>query len=259
MSNPALDWAVSVSGISATQKLVLLLLANRADKDGKCWPSVTGIADDACLTRRGVQIALNSLVDNGLIERRDGGGRHRTHTYTLRTDRSTPVPVEPGAETANVVRLIKKAETANDVPKRANVVRERANVVRETANDVRPNPKEPKGTHRNPKRDLPGLSVAIPDWLPADAWAEWCAHKGRSWSALGATKAIKALARYREQGHDPRDVIDHCLASNYAGLFPPKHRKPATREWNGAWAFPELAATDGNAAFDIEGWAEEKP
>jgi hypothetical protein len=45
----ALRWARSVRCISASEKLVLLLLADAGNDHGEAWPSALSLADDACL------------------------------------------------------------------------------------------------------------------------------------------------------------------------------------------------------------------
>lgn len=68
MSNPILNSAWKVSGITGTEKLVLVRLADRADKNGLCYPGQTGLAEDCCLTTRAVRNAINSLTAAGHLE-----------------------------------------------------------------------------------------------------------------------------------------------------------------------------------------------
>src|SRR4051812_29995172 len=60
-------WATS--GISSTEKLVLLNLADHANDAGeRAFPSVATIAAEASLTRRGVQKALRRLAQKKFIK-----------------------------------------------------------------------------------------------------------------------------------------------------------------------------------------------
>lgn len=60
-------WACT-QRIPATQKIVLLMLANRTNHDtGKCIPKIKTLADDCGLSESGVKSALRSLADAGLI------------------------------------------------------------------------------------------------------------------------------------------------------------------------------------------------
>ena len=91
-----------------------------------------------------------------------------------------------------------------------------------------PPPTPPKGGDIAPKRTKDKFNpetIPIPDWLPRDSWVEWCQHrrdKGKTITQLAANKQLKQLAEYREQGHHPTAVIDHCIANGYQGLFPPR-------------------------------------
>ncbi len=67
MSFEAMAWAVQQK-LPATQKIVLLMLANRINKDtGKCVPRIKTLAEDCGLSESGTKTALKALCDAGLI------------------------------------------------------------------------------------------------------------------------------------------------------------------------------------------------
>lgn len=67
MSFPALSWAVR-QRLPSTQKLVLLMLAERHNKDtGQCNPSLELLADDCGLSRRSVIDQISKLQDAGYL------------------------------------------------------------------------------------------------------------------------------------------------------------------------------------------------
>lgn len=75
MSLDALRWALSVTdNITSTQKFVLVSLADRADENHRCFPSVRRICKDTILAERAVRNALRSLEESGYIEviKKDG-------------------------------------------------------------------------------------------------------------------------------------------------------------------------------------------
>lgn len=96
MSMHALRWARGVRGVTATQKLVLLLLADTADDDDMAWPSGQRLADDAALSRRAVVSALADLERLGLIEPsvRELGHATRWHLQVG----AIPQPADLGCE-----------------------------------------------------------------------------------------------------------------------------------------------------------------
>jgi hypothetical protein len=85
VSLEATRWARAVCGLSASQRLVLLNLADQCRKDGcRAWPAVETIAAEEGLSRRQVQRALRKLAERRLIAVEEAGGHYRTTTtYVL--------------------------------------------------------------------------------------------------------------------------------------------------------------------------------
>lgn len=224
MSMAALRWVRPVR-CTPTQKVVLWALADHADDRGEAWPSIAGLIEATCLSERSVRGALRELEACGLIKTSPGGGRNRTSTYRLAMEQNGAAR----AETRQDLPRIEPEEKGQHVQEKGQILHERGQLAQEKGHVLPPNPQEPSRTLIEPPkraRAAPTI-VAIPEWLPLDAWAEWCSHKGRKWGeGIGPTKALHLLRRYRDEGHDPREVIDHSIASGYAGLFPSKTLKP---------------------------------
>lgn len=77
--------AMPVAGKStATQKLVLLCLADHADDMGRnCYPSVDTVATECSIDRSTVKRALRALKEAGLIAVVSAGRSHRSTGYEL--------------------------------------------------------------------------------------------------------------------------------------------------------------------------------
>jgi Helix-turn-helix domain len=76
---------------TGTKKLVLLALADRADKAGICWPSTRDVAERVNTTERRVQQIMRELIAEGavvIVEPPDG--RRRTPTYRVACQRFAP-------------------------------------------------------------------------------------------------------------------------------------------------------------------------
>lgn len=88
MSIKALKWATEIMDINCATKCVLLVLANYADKNDKCWPGTDNLAKICCLNKRSVIRSLNKLIELKLIfkEKRysEKGGRS-SNLYILNT------------------------------------------------------------------------------------------------------------------------------------------------------------------------------
>jgi hypothetical protein len=234
MSLRATSWAWTTQA-APTAKFVLVALADFADEVGHCWPALSRIVEMTGFSERAVRTALRSLEADGYLKTERGDGRGHSSRYRLAINAA---PANPAGNTpfstpkAAPAAPIQDAERGQEMPERGQEVPQRGQHVPKRGQEMPPNRKEPSGTVRNLKEG----DISLPEWLPLDAWAEWCRHKGRKWGdGIGPTKALNALSRYRDEGHDPRAVIDHSLASGYAGLFPSKAapKKPASKI---AWA-----------------------
>lgn len=88
--------------------------------------------------------------------------------------------------------------------------------------------------HTKKKPGFRAADMALPQWLPAHAWAEWCADRAMRKKAItkrAAILQIQALSEYMNLGHRPEDVIRNSIASGYQGLFPPKVQSSDEPAW----------------------------
>lgn len=86
MSFEAMSWAVKQK-LPALQKIVLLMLADRTNKDtGRCDPSITRLADDCGMSERSTRNAIRELEKLGLIEtiHRSNEGVNLPNHYRLK-------------------------------------------------------------------------------------------------------------------------------------------------------------------------------
>jgi hypothetical protein len=86
MSWNALDWATDIGVGSPTMRLVLILLANKADEKFSCYPSVRTLIAESSAARSTVLEALKRLEFEGLITRvaqYHESGAQRSSRYLL--------------------------------------------------------------------------------------------------------------------------------------------------------------------------------
>ena len=110
-------------GITPTQKLVLLALADWANDEGLCWPSIRRLADKSSLTSRCVQKTIRSLEDAELIKREEVSGKGNRYWITLPANdvhpRTTFTPpmneVHPTPEPRSPNTSYTHQETSNDM------------------------------------------------------------------------------------------------------------------------------------------------
>jgi hypothetical protein len=89
VSVQAITKALEVRGVSASEKLLLLVLANYADENFRCWPSQSRLADETGLTDRTIRAVLASLEGRGLLSRQPRSrrdGSQGTDIITLALD-----------------------------------------------------------------------------------------------------------------------------------------------------------------------------
>lgn len=98
MSWKALDWSITIEVSTPIERLVLMLLANRADQNLSCYPSIRKLVSESSAARSTVLKALRKLEDDGLVVRvaqyHESGAR-RSNRYVLNHPDATPRPPGP--------------------------------------------------------------------------------------------------------------------------------------------------------------------
>ena len=114
------------------------------------------------------------------------------------------------------------------------------------------------------QKQRPVAASPLPGWLPTDAWEEFAkarvAMKARL-TPKASTLLIATLGKLREQGHDPRAVIEQSLARGWRGLFPvkpPDTARASTRQQIRATTAAAIFGADHDRPDDrtIDGTAE---
>lgn len=118
-------------GINPTQKLVLLALADWANDEGLCWPSIKRLAVKSSLTPRCIQKTIRSLEDLGLIKREEVTGKgnrywitipanevHPCTTFTppLNDVHPTPEPRSPNTSYTHQLNTTSNKSSGDDAP-----------------------------------------------------------------------------------------------------------------------------------------------
>src|SRR3546814_2851810 len=85
MSIAAVAWALDQDVSPPTRKLLLVALAEKADGDGKCWPTLPQVAKCAGVTVRAASTHIHALAADGYlcIDNRGRSG----NTYNLALNR----------------------------------------------------------------------------------------------------------------------------------------------------------------------------
>lgn len=162
MSMEALNWAWGVA-CTPTQKLVLLCLADRADEEGVCWPSVNQTSIRCSLSRRAAQNAIKALSRAGVIAWHDfKDGRNTTrHKFTLNLRTSFAREPDSPVNDVHATREPVSPPPANDVhPPCEPDSRTPCTTFAQTHREPTRNPKlEPKGESTHPPSPPQGGSA----------------------------------------------------------------------------------------------------
>lgn len=81
--------------LSSAEKMVLLALADHANDEGMCYPSVGRLSARTALNERTVQRVIRRLCEVGLISIADGAGRSGSNVYWLHLTPGTTPPPAP--------------------------------------------------------------------------------------------------------------------------------------------------------------------
>ncbi|HVI55459.1 MAG TPA: hypothetical protein VM621_10450 [Luteibacter sp.] len=67
------------------------------------------------------------------------------------------------------------------------------------------------------------LPISLPDWLPAELWADWHTYRNsrKGWTAKAKELSLKTLTELHGQGHSPKTIIERSIERGWTGLFAP--------------------------------------
>ena len=111
MSTIIMSLCWPLQGMSGPQKAVLISLADNANDEGVCWPSVARIAERTCLAERTVQGAIKWLGQASILSVRERMGRSTMYTLTPAAY-APPQEMHPAADAPPPPQLTTKTPAA---------------------------------------------------------------------------------------------------------------------------------------------------
>jgi hypothetical protein len=181
-----IDLALAVRlPLSASARLTLFVLANRADDEGDCWPLLPVIIQETGLSRRGVQYAIDELERAALVHCSDGRGRGRGKVFHLSFDQKSAdlAPIEGKKDAmrapylpvravkGEVVAPIEAVKGANDDEKRR-----KSQQIKGANHDIPPTPPYME----NPKKETKKGREIHPPYPPDfETWWDACPSRMR--------------------------------------------------------------------------------
>jgi len=190
MSLEAMTWAIELEGLTPTENHVLLLLANRHNKDsGLCYPSIPRLCNESGMHRATVIRAIKRLENRGVltIEKTFGKANH----YRLHTS-ITELPVAESYPSHKATTPVAESDY--------------------TRRTVRPEPKRTVKNPKNRKTPIPedfGISDGV------RLWAEKNGHRRLNAHLENFVDAAKAKD-YRYVDWDA--AFKTAIRKNWAGI-----------------------------------------
>ena len=210
MSTILMSQCWPLAGMSPAQKAVLISLADQANDDGYCWPSVGTIAKRTCLSERAVQGAIKWLKSASLMTASERNGTSSVY-------RLTPAAYAPPQEMRPADAAPTPAGNAPPPPQ----------MLHPTPADAAPKPSMNRQLNRKEPKDTRAVaqSFVLPGWIPADAWAAFMetrkTKKAKSTPyALGLI--VKSLEAFKADGHDPLAILNASIKAGWSDVYPPK-------------------------------------
>lgn len=159
-----------------TPKAVLISLADNANDQGECWPSIPKICERTCFSERAVHGAIKWLETAGVLVADRSNGRHTR--YLVQVD---------GYQPPQEMRHRRSCATASDAAKPPQEMQEPPQQVQSPPQEMRSNHQEPsltvKSNHQSPRKPSPATRFA-------EFWAAYPIKAGKSqcqakWKARG--------------------------------------------------------------------------
>ena len=194
-----------LQGMSPAQKAVLISLADQANDDGYCWPSVNTISARTCLSERAVQGAIRWLQSAGLLS-----SSKRSGTSTVY--RLTPAAYAPPQEMHPAAAAPRGAGNAPPPPQ----------MLHPTPADAAPKPSmNHQLNHQEPipkRAGKPATVVGRPDGVTDQTWSDWLQLR-KSLKAAVTQTAVDGIAREAERaGITLEAALQTCCSNGWRGF-----------------------------------------
>ena len=209
MSSDATRWAWSVSGIRASDKLVLLALCDRAnDSDAQLtsWPSIRTLALDCCLNKETVIAATKRLESQGLIARRKRFSASVVYVLNCPDRRWKPSIPENQNTASSIPENQNSGNPTHSIPE-IGYAEFRVSGIQ----SIKESKKEPKKSLTAVMvKDFPELSTAVA--------SEFLQYRQRQQCELTPTAWKRMASEIRRSGWSAEDALAETMLRSWRGF-----------------------------------------
>ena len=187
--------------LSSTQKLVLLSLADWANDEGLCWPSIDRLAIKTSMAGRSVQRIIRDLESMGFVRRDEVLGKGNRYWISIPLTQCHPCP--------SVTPPLTESHPTPDT--------------------VSPN------TSKIHQLTTKYIIEGYPLWLPIEAWQGWVEmrkQRKRPLTDRAKTRALTKLEALHLAGHDINELLDRSTINGWLDIYEPKETKRAGNSSN---------------------------
>ena len=183
--------------LSSTQKLVLLSLADWANDEGLCWPSIDRLATKTSMAGRSVQRIIRDLESMGFVRRDEVLGKGNRYWISIPLTQCHPCP--------SVTPPLTESHPTPDT--------------------VSPN------TSKIHQLTTKYIRRELPECIPVDAWQGWVEMRNQRKKPLtdrAYNQAIDKLVAFMAKGQNITEVLDRSTMNNWLDLYEIKEQKNGT-------------------------------
>lgn len=204
-----------------TPKAVLISLADNANDQGVCWPSIATISERTCFSERAVQNAIKWLESTGALQADRSNGRHTSYTVTPKTYRQPTQDMHPAGDAPPHQMHHTPAGDAPDPRSRCVG----------PPQEVPTNRKEPSLEPSRNRQVKARQEFVLPDWVSQKAWSAYLEMRQRikkPMTPYAMELAVKELGKLRDEGNDVEKVLNQSTLNSWQGLFGIKRNGKST-------------------------------
>ena len=194
-------WAATVG--DHTDKLVLLALADNANDEGHCYPSLTTVAKRCEISRRTMSRCIQSLVEAGHVSRKDRSGRASEYVIHPTLDNLTPLTdCLPSSVCLDTLDNGASPPSLINPPPSGNRQGNRKRAAKREISNPETIPDEPP-----------------PSNLNVEAWHRWVQYRKQIRKPIQPASTLAAQRKLAAFGPDQAAVVEQSIANGWQGIF----------------------------------------